>query len=630
MTSLTERNTCPPAKPPFAHWANMSLREYYGRRTSIVGRAAAQSARVSPANWPGRCGVDVFVAPALLWLGDSVWSCRAPDRMAKIEPTLRQLWHKIGLCIDVIRVRRVLLVSQQERGQSLQGLPPAFAIGKLADSHSNGPRTTWTLVAHVKLHHHRRGFLTPVPPLAAILRGLPFICMLAGCVTLGAPPRPTPEFASLVVLGEQGAAQARVIIAAATCPDIDINGRTSPMTVRAPAATVALRKTASDPVDSKPSAFPVLTCEALIPSGSASARVLGRSLALPQTEVRRIVVIGDTGCRLKKGINTFQNCNDKDDYPFAQVARAAAAWKPDLVVHVGDYHYRENACPPGNSGCAGSSWGYGWDTWRDDFFSPSQVLLNAAPLVAGRGNHESCRRAGQGYWRFLDPRVLVPGRDCDDAANDHRGDYSEPYAVPLGNAAQLIVFDTSNVPFRALKPGDAGFAQYADTYRKLDTLSQQNEHNITVNHHPILGVQAQEKADGLIKLHGGELSLQAAFGAQQRGYLPARIDAMLAGHVHLWQQVSFSSDHPSQFVAGFSGTSEETVPLPATLAPPDLPAPGTAIEHWSSWVGGFGFMTMERTGSKQWEVKVWDRHGALRNTCQLSGRKSVCKLAHVL
>ena len=70
--------------------------------------------------------------------------------------------------------------------------------------------------------------------------------------------------------------------------------------------------------------------------------------------VYRIVVIGDTGCRLKTG-EEYQSCNDAEKYQFGRIAATAAQWKPDLVVHVGDYLYRENACPQADSGCAGQA-----------------------------------------------------------------------------------------------------------------------------------------------------------------------------------------------------------------------------------------------------------------------------------
>ncbi len=62
--------------------------------------------------------------------------------------------------------------------------------------------------------------------------------------------------------------------------------------------------------------------------------------------------------------------------------------------------------------CAGSPWGYGWDAWNADFFTPAAPLLAAAPWAAVRGNHESCARAGQGWWRFLDGHAAV-GRNAD-------------------------------------------------------------------------------------------------------------------------------------------------------------------------------------------------------------------------
>jgi hypothetical protein len=104
---------------------------------------------------------------------------------------------------------------------------------------------------------------------------------------------------------------------------------------------------------------------------------------------------------------------------------------------------------------------------------------------------------------------------------------------------------------------------------------------------------------------------------------------MLSGHVHMWQQLSFASAHPSQFVAGFSGTAEDTAPLPAPLPAGAAPAPGALVEHFSSWVDGFGFMTLERAGAADWDVKVWDQRGALKNTCRLSASKSRCAHAQV-
>jgi hypothetical protein len=447
--------------------------------------------------------------------------------------------------------------------------------------------------------------------------------LLSGCASL--QPSAPPE-AAFVVLGEGGAAVARVLTTGAECPGIALDARVVPMAVRAPLQPIPARFPAT-PGKPAPATSKVLTCEAAIPAGTALASVAGQPLPLPRAQANRIVVIGDTGCRIKN--QEVQDCNDPNAFPFATIAAAAARFKPDLVIHVGDFHYREDPCPANKPGCAGSPWGHGWDTWNADFFAPGRALLQAAPWVVARGNHESCARAGQGYWRYLDPRPLVPGRDCDQPANDAAGDYSDPYAVPLGAGAQLIVFDSSNTDYKGFKPGDPRIAIYADTWRKVEALARQGSYNIAVDHHPLFGYGALQNAKTrAVSVFGGDAGLLQAFGALDKGFLPPSISMLLSGHVHLWEQVSFSSVHPTQFVSGFSGTAEDIVPLPATT-PEVPPAPGAVVEHMSSWIDGFGFMTMERTGADSWQVVVRDRDGRERNTCRVQGRKSECAVGQV-
>jgi hypothetical protein len=403
---------------------------------------------------------------------------------------------------------------------------------------------------------------------------------------------------------------------------VDGQGRT--MAVRAPLAPIPARP--SNPP--QPASGAVLTCDAPIPAGATEVRVAGRALPLPKAEPRRIVVIGDTGCRLKG--HEFQDCNDERAYPFARIAAVAAATNPDLVVHVGDYHYRESPCPAGREGCAGSPWGYGWDAWNADLFQPGRPLLHAAPWIMARGNHESCARAGQGYWRYLDPRPLQPQRDCDNPADDAIGDYSDPYAVPLGQDAQMIVFDSANTSWKGFKEGDPRRAIYAHTLRRVEELARAAAYNIAVDHHPLFAFGATKNArTGAITLFGGDTGLLQAFGAVDPGYLPHNVGMLLSGHVHLWEQVSFAGSQPTQFVSGFSGTAEDIVPLPATVAPGETPAPGAVVAHMSSWIDGFGFMLMERQGAQAWLVRVMDRNGIERNRCTVKGRQSVCAVVQV-
>jgi hypothetical protein len=459
-----------------------------------------------------------------------------------------------------------------------------------------------------------------------LLPSLVVATLLAGCASLPSTPPPAAAF---VVLGEEGAPIARAITTAATCPAITIDGRTAPMAVRAPYGAIPLRdKNHSTGFHADAVSDPVLSCETPLPAGIKQVSVAGVPLPLPAAEVKRIVVIGDTGCRLKG--KEFQDCNDPQAYPFARVAASAAAWKPDLIVHVGDFHYREDPCPVDRPGCAGSPYGYGWDAWNADFFAPARTLLAAAPWVLARGNHESCARGGQGWWRFLDAHAYDPAANCDDPAADERADYTDPYAVPLGGGAQLIVFDSANTNWKGFKPGDTRIGHYTDTWRKIEGLARRQRYNIAIDHHPLYGFGATQDAHtGDITLFGGDAGLTQVFGALDARLLPATIDMLLSGHVHLWEQTSFTSDHPTQFVAGFAGTAEDIVPLPKTPPAGQPPAPGAILEAMSSWIDGFGFMTMERTGPDTWTVVVHDRDGKERNTCTVEGRHSRCAVPQV-
>jgi hypothetical protein len=140
----------------------------------------------------------------------------------------------------------------------------------------------------------------------------------------------------------------------------------------------------------------------------------------------------------EKAEDAWQACNDPEAWTFAEVARAAAAAHPDLVLHVGDYHYRENACPEGHAGCAGSPWAYGWDAWDADFFTPAAPLLAAAPWVMVRGNHEECARAGQGWWLLLDPHALSGQRRL---RRSRAGWHRQPHAALCGGSGRARAAD---------------------------------------------------------------------------------------------------------------------------------------------------------------------------------------------
>jgi hypothetical protein len=164
----------------------------------------------------------------------------------------------------------------------------------------------------------------------------------------------------------------------------------------------------------------------------------------------------------------------------------------------------------------------------------------------------------------------------------------------------------------------------------MDGLARLAPYNIMVDHHPVLGIAGRtDKETGKPKIEGGSLGLQSVFSGQNPWLFPPSIKLLLAGHVHVWAQISFSSPHPTQFIAGFSGTQEDIVPLPRTLPPDVNVAPGAVVDHFSSWVDGFGFMTMVRTGPESWDIEIHDVNGKVQNRCKAQGRTSSCELPQV-
>ena len=452
-----------------------------------------------------------------------------------------------------------------------------------------------------------------------------FALCLAGCAGLQNAPvaQETNLHATYVVLGDSGNATARAITTDNHCPTIDIDGVTQSMRVRVAPAVVPRRPTASAPADSKPSSFPVLTCEFPLSATTTRASIAGNALRLPTPNPARIVVIGDTGCRMKSADQAWQGCADEGQWPYRIVANAAAAFKPDLVIHLGDYHYRENACPESIAGCRGSPWGYGWDTWQADLFVPARALLAAAPWIVIRGNHEECRRAGQGWFRFLDPAPYRASRNCDRPQDDVDGDYSDPYAVAIGPGWQAIVFDSARAGYTPLDPAKSAdayaFEKYQQQFRAVDTLAAKGgAKSLFINHHPILGFSTDPK----FGVQGGQASLISVMKTLNPARLyPSSVTLALHGHIHLFEAISFASDHPATLVSGNAG-DEVYINLPERLNADKLLPDGVVLESITHG-NFFGFALMEKR-TQGWQIRAYDQYSQLRATCDLVDNKLRC------
>lgn len=385
-----------------------------------------------------------------------------------------------------------------------------------------------------------------------------------------------------VQLGPGGAAELRVVAEGASCPDIAIDGRSYPTTVRAaPDAN-----------------FPQALCAITLPSGVRQAALQDEAIPLPKSAVQRIVVIGDTGCRIEGKIG--QACNDVEKWPFARIAAEAAKLNPDLVIHVGDYDYRESPCPEGNTGCSGVVWGDNWASWKADFFDPAAPLLAAAPFVFVRGNHEECSRFGPGWLRLLGPLVLIPGSPCIENIG--------PYAIPLQKFT-LAVLDDASAPDIDAPRGQV------QLYRiNLKALSALGPAPVWLaSHRPISGYVRIPPG---ISTGGNQTLLTAV---RDDGF-PKTIELMLSGHIHAFEAINYTGTLPPQLIAGNSGDTLATAPSDLSgLNIGGLPvASGLTLP-------GFGFLLLTHSGNgASWNVDVYNVHGGKERSCSFSDRKLVC------
>ncbi len=390
---------------------------------------------------------------------------------------------------------------------------------------------------------------------------------------------------------------------AKACPTIQIDGKTRPMVLRENAGK-----------------FLGLVCEQTLPAGTVSAKVNSRDLPIPAWTRKAhplIVVIGDTGCRIKQGGEdstapggkwNIQDCASTKDWPFEEVAAHAAAEKPDLVIHVGDYLYREKACS-GVAGCPGGPSGDTLETWEADFFVPAEKLLLAAPWVFIRGNHEDCSRAGDGWFTLLDPRQI---KTCTS--------YSEPYLLKTYVSVPLAVLD-SNPAFDApCKEGDAAcqkeFPEQIATYTKAFEIisSWKLEHAWLLTHKPVWSVKTGGP-DGIQVLNIVEESAW-------KQHRPKGIDLLLAGHTHTFEMIGFDpkSGHAMQLVVGNGGTKL----APKLTYDPTAPAVRDARINDFRKVQDFGYTTLTPAPSG-WSVLAHDRDGKIDISCNVDSGKATCQ-----
>ncbi|MEF8706647.1 MAG: metallophosphoesterase [Candidatus Accumulibacter sp. UW27] len=473
----------------------------------------------------------------------------------------------------------------------------------------------------------------PGRQLTAALPTLALLALLAGCATPAIDPQHTLK--RWTQLGAGGSISLRAIVGAADeCPTAIVDGqlrRLSPRATATPLAGSDTRTTGNPAFDAD---FAVTACELTLPASARQATIDGQPMPMPRADPRRIVVVGDTGCRIKvpaSGVaDPIQDCASPTAWPWQRIAAAAARTQPDLVIHLGDYHYREYCDQPAL--CAplhaeGVPIGYGWAGWNADFFSPAAALLATAPWIVVRGNHENCDRAGEGWMRFLSP---LPYRPCPNQTDQTASRSllannltAAAYHIDLGQRLRLVVADNAAAqdyrPLRAT-PDDAEV--FAHTLAALPSLPADRSTWLLI-HKPVwydlLDPAAQPNA------------LQA--GLHQT--LPASVQFIFSGHQHAFQTINFAraadpvnhpAGRPAQIIVGASGTQLEAFdplsPLYERIAGSQERAQADGrryegvVAHSGIVLNRYSFLLLDRTDDG-WAATLIDGDGNPIDRCRL-------------
>ena len=380
--------------------------------------------------------------------------------------------------------------------------------------------------------------------------------------------------------GRDGAV-ARAVVDGAACPPIEIDGKRAAMNVRV----------AGD------ARFP-LVCDAPLPAGAAKARIGDRDLPVPKAAGSPHRALRRQ--RLpRRWPGEFQPCNDRRAAGRSRArAPARPRSQPDLVIHVGDYLYRERPCPPVMPAAPARLSGDDWPAWQADFFAPAATLLAAAPWVMVRGNHENCERAGDGFFRLLDPRPYAD--PCPP--HQRRSIGSRPAARAL--RARFGRGQRHRAP-----------APLVARYRREFASIHAPPGAWLLTHRPVWAIVSISNALGVTVVVNDNATLEAASATSCR----TGIALVLSGHIHLFEALSFTDRRPPQLVLGTAGSSLERG---ADVEVTGHEIGGTTIAYGRT-LQAFGVTTMERSGAG-WAATLHDEDGNPRFACTITGPEIAC------
>ena len=313
--------------------------------------------------------------------------------------------------------------------------------------------------------------------------------------------------------------------------------------------------------------FENFVCYARLPQNINSIELEGHKLPVPKWDIGKVAVIGDSGCRQGPDHGgLYQSCLNPSLWPFTRVSQSVYESKPDLVVHMGDYIYREGPCTTFTNkdgeedeiaGCKDAPYyskkvepqvPENFGVWQADWFEPSKYFNRVAPLILIRGNHEACKRAGIGYFRYLHHG---PETACVDSLTDPIGTATQQWIVDFKDF-QVGITDTST------PPKDNTAQEYANQLNLLGHYFEANKKPALFGtHYASYGWGTEEGSDNI----GTQGIHESTFDASKLtdwGRMPSSFDMLLGSHIHLSSITSFEDGpdglrNPPQVVIGNSG-----------------------------------------------------------------------------
>lgn len=337
-------------------------------------------------------------------------------------------------------------------------------------------------------------------------------------------------------------------------------------------------------------------CEGSLPKNTVKVQGDSEAIIIPQS-LQKIVILGDTGCRLRyqDGKGIIQKCEDEKEWPFAQVMRSVEKENPELVVHLGDYHYREICADPQKCKPYEGTLGYGYKPWEADFLKPSERVLKKTPFIFVRGNHEGCQRAYEGFLKLLSP-----------VGNDKCVDEQDTQYTSFGNFL-IVNFDNNNVDDKPLDIKSNEFILLKERYKKMvETLNARPETEVWLfTHRPIWGL-APSRSENLTDKAPASVNpnMQALVHDLP---LPKKVQMIFAGHIHA---VQFAvGNHPPQMVVGESGTSLDNFSKEALKLLP---------KGYRVFPADYGYVVMDRKTSGAWTATIKSVDGETNFVCQIN------------